>query len=160
MPRDWTIDAFTAAKPMVIESPQMARSKITVSFDHLLADNELGLLGDIARCPDSSLDLKTALLTLKPSCGYNAWELQDTLLPILREYKISNKIGYFLADNAANNDADLRPQSHHIDLKPAKHRLRCSGCVINWSSKLYYMVLTANVCSTPLSRSQIMAGGR
>jgi hypothetical protein len=53
------------------------------------------------------------------------------LLSVLREYKISDKIGYFIADNAANNDAALRLLSHHIDVKPARQRLRCSGHVIN-----------------------------
>jgi hypothetical protein len=50
----------------------MARSTITVSFDHWLADNELDLLGIIAYYLDSSLELKTVLLTLKPSYGHDA----------------------------------------------------------------------------------------
>ena len=130
-PRDWIVEAFIAAKPMVIESLQMARSTITVSFDHWLADNELDLLGVVAHYLDSSLELKTVLLALKPSYGHDAQELQETLLSVLREYKISDKIGYFIADNAANNDAALRLLSRHIDVKPARQRLRCSGHVIN-----------------------------
>lgn len=39
---------------------------------------------------------------------------------MLQEYKISNKISYFIADNAANNDAALRLLSRHIDVKPAR----------------------------------------
>ncbi|KAM0705434.1 hypothetical protein Q7P35_008224 [Cladosporium inversicolor] len=101
-PRDWIVEAFTAAKPMVIESLQMARSTITVSFDHWLAENELDLLGVVAHYLDSNLELKTVLLALKPS-----------------------------HDNAANNDAALRLLSRHIDVKPARQRLRCSGHVIN-----------------------------
>lgn len=62
---------------------------------------------------------------------HDAQELQDTLLSVLQEYKISDKIGYFIADNASNNDAALRLLSHHIDIKPAKQRLRCSGHMIN-----------------------------
>ena len=60
---------------MVIESLQMARSTITVSFDHWLADNELDLLGIIAHYLDSSLELKTVLLALKPAYGHDAQEL-------------------------------------------------------------------------------------
>ena len=53
------------------------------------------------------------------------------LLSVLREYKISDKIGYFITDNAANNDAALRLLSYHIDVRLTKQRLRCSGHVIN-----------------------------
>ena len=66
-PRDWIVEAFTAAKPTVIQSLQMARSTITVSFDHWLADNELDLLGVVAHYLDSNLELKTVLLALKPA---------------------------------------------------------------------------------------------
>lgn len=116
---------------MIIQSLQTARSTITVSFDHWLADNELDLLGVVAHYLDSNLELRTVLLALKPSYGHDAQELQDTLLSVLREYKISDKISYLVADNASNNDAALRLLSHHIDIKPAKQRLRCSGHVIN-----------------------------
>ena len=109
----------------------MARSTITVSFDHWPANNELDLLGVVAHYLDSNLELKTVLLALKPSYGHDAREPQDTLLSVLREYKISDKIGYFIADNAANNDAARRLLSYHIHVKPARQRLRCSGHVIN-----------------------------
>jgi hypothetical protein len=127
----WLLDAFTAAKPTVIRSLQRARSTISISFDNWLADNELDLLGVVAHYLDKELELKTILLALKPSFGHHGKDLQETLLAVLREYKISDKIGYFVADNAKNNDAALRLLSQHIDLKPAEQRLRCSGHIIN-----------------------------
>jgi hypothetical protein len=136
----------------------MARSTITVSFDHWLADNELDLLGVVAHYLDSNLELKTVLLALKPSYGHDAQELQDTLLSVLREYKISDKIGYFIADNAANNDATLRLLSHHIDVKPAKQRLHCSGHVINLVVKaILYGV--DNECMLDAALSEADYGG-
>ena len=54
-PRDWIVDTFTAAKPVVIESLQMAKSTITVSFHYWLADTELDLLGVVAHYLDSKL---------------------------------------------------------------------------------------------------------
>ncbi|KAF4546929.1 Hypothetical protein D9617_95g039940 [Elsinoe fawcettii] len=92
----------------------MARSTITVSVDHWLADNELDLLGVIAHFLDSHAELKT-----------------EVLLSVLRDYKISDKIGHFIADNAANNYAALRLLSRRIDVKPARQSLRCSSHVIN-----------------------------
>lgn len=65
--RDWIVDAFIAAKPVIIGSVQMARSIITISLDHWLADNELDLLGVVANYLDSNLELKTVLLALRPS---------------------------------------------------------------------------------------------
>jgi hypothetical protein len=134
-PRDWLVNAFTAAKPAIIKALQKARSTITISFDNWLADNELDLLGVVAHYLDKELKLKTVLLALKPSYGHHGEELQETLLAVLREYKISDKIGYFVADNASNNDAALQLLSQHIDLKPAEQRLRCSGHIINLVAK-------------------------
>lgn len=70
--RDWIVDAFNIAKPTVIRSLQMARSTVTVSFDRWLADKELDMLGVVAHYLDSDLELKTALLALKPSFGHDA----------------------------------------------------------------------------------------
>lgn len=133
--RDWLVNAFTAAKPHIIESLQKARSTITISFDHWLADNELDLLGVVAHYLDKELELKTVLLALKPTYGHHGEELQETLLAVLREYKIGDKIGYFVADNAGNNDVAIELLSHHIDVKPGEQRLRCSGHIINLVAK-------------------------
>ena len=116
--RDWILDAFAAAKPAIINSLQEAQSTITISFDHWLADNELDLLGVVAHYLDKELELRTVLLALKPTYGHHGEELQETLLAVLREYKISDKIGYFVADNAGNNDVALQLLSHHIYVKP------------------------------------------
>lgn len=133
--RDWLVDAFTAAKPVITKSLEKARSTITISFDHWLADNQLDLLGVVAHYLDNELELKTVLLALRPAYGHRGEELQETLLAVLREYKISDKIGYFVADNARNNDVALELLSRHIDVKPAEQRLRCSGHVINLVAK-------------------------
>jgi hypothetical protein len=119
----------------------MAISTIAASLDHWLADNELNLLAVVAHIRDSNLELKTVLLALKPSYAHDAQELQSTLPSVLREYKIIDEMGYFIADNAANNDATLRLLSHRIDVKPARERFSCSGYVINLIVKaiLYYV---------------------
>lgn len=73
---------------------------------------------------------------------------------MLREYKISNKIGYFITDNAANNDAALRLLSHYIEVKPAKQRLRYSGHVINLVVKaILYSVDSECILDAALSES-------
>ena len=46
-----------------------------------------------------------------------------------------DKIWYFVADNAAVNDAALRLLSHHLDVKPTEQRLRCTGHIINLVAK-------------------------
>jgi hypothetical protein len=154
--RDWIVDAFTVAKPMVVKSLQMARSTVTISFDHWLADNELDLLGVVTHYLDSNLELKTVLL--KPSYGHDAQELQDTLLFVLREHNISHKIGYFIAHHAANNDGALRLLSHHIDVKPAKQRLRCSGHVISLVVKVILYSVDSE-CLLEVALSEADHGG-
>jgi len=49
--------------------------------------------------------VKTVTLALRDSLGSHTGEnIKDYLLAVLREYQISDKVAYFAADNATNND--------------------------------------------------------
>jgi hypothetical protein len=42
----------------------------------------------------------------------------------MREFKISDRVGYFVADNALNNDIALREIAKEIDIDPLRQRIR------------------------------------
>lgn len=129
--RTYVTDTFTASKDLVVRDLQAARSTITISFDNWLADNELDLLGIMAHYLDKHLKLKSVLLGLRPSYSHTGENIAESLLGVLREYQVSDKVGYFVADNAKNNDAALRTLAKDLSIDPITQRLRCSGHIIN-----------------------------
>jgi len=81
---------------------------------------------------DKNYNLKSVLLALRNTYGVHTGEEQKHhLYEVLREFKVITKIGYFMADNASNNDAALALLAQQMELNPVKQRLRCSGHIIN-----------------------------
>ena len=60
------------------------------------------------------------------------------LLPILQHFGITDdKLGYFVLDNASNNDTTLDELAKSIKFLPAKQRLRCIGHILNLIAEQY-----------------------
>lgn len=81
-----------------------------------------------------------------PHTGENQAEI---LIAIIKEYDLSKKIGYFVTDNATNNDVaidcvlkELMPELTNQRRKA--RRLRCLGHVINLAAKAFLFGLDEN----------------
>lgn len=86
-----------------------ARSSISISFDEWLAGNQLEMLGITTHYVDEQLCVKTMLLGFRPMYrAHSGAAIAEELLTVMREFKISDRVGYFVADNASNNDTTLR----------------------------------------------------
>lgn len=134
--RGWILKAARHAKHVVSCSLATAKSRIVLSFDGWKSENELDLLGVVAHYIDSQYCVKNVLLALRNTYGsHTGEEISHHLLAVAREYKISSKISYFMADNASNNDCALHLLRHDLDIDPTKSRLRCCGHIINLVTK-------------------------
>jgi hypothetical protein len=132
----YIVDCYTASKATITKALSRARSSISISFDGWLADNQLDMLGITAHYLDEQLRAKTVLLGLKPMYGaHTGTAIAEELLATMREFKISDRIGYFVADSASNNDAALHEIAREIDIKPVQQRVRCCAHVINLVAK-------------------------
>ena len=132
----WIVEAYTASKAKVAEALAKARSSISVSFDGWLADNQLDMLGITAHYLDERLRVKTVLLGLKPMYGaHNGVAIAEELLVTMREFKISDRVGFFIADNASNNDTALQEVAKEIDIDPLRQRIRCNAHILNLVAK-------------------------
>ena len=130
--RRWIIASFKQLKPVVIQELAAAKSRITLSFDAWKSDNELDLLGITAHYVDEHYQVKNTLLALRNTYGpHFAEELKHHLLQVTREYKITNKLAFFMSDSASNNDAALRLLEDDISIDTTKQRLRCTAHVVN-----------------------------
>ncbi len=110
----------------------------------------MGLLAVVAHFTSKKSKLVTVTLGLIKLEGDHSGENQAAIiLNILDEYKIRNKLGYIVIDNAHQNDsliaviADaLRDQG--VLYNTQERRLRCNGHVINLAVQAFLFRKTVN----------------
>ena len=62
----------------------------------------------------------------------------EAILPVLQRFGIgTHNLGFFVLDNATNNDTTLLELSKALDFDPRERRLRCMGHIINLISRAY-----------------------
>jgi hypothetical protein len=65
------------------------------------------------------------------------------IMEVINEYGIASKVGYFVMDNASNNDtmivalSGLLWEEYQILYNPTTHRLRCNGHIINLTAQSF-----------------------
>ena len=107
-------------------------SRITISFDGWKSGNQLSLLGVIAYYLDANYQVKNTLLALRNTYGQNnADHLSHHLLNVFKEYRITTKLAFFIADSANTNDAALRRLESELLIDVDKQRLHCCCYIIN-----------------------------
>ncbi|KAJ6785140.1 hypothetical protein PWT90_08160 [Aphanocladium album] len=141
--RRWVIDAFEAKKEKLRYDMREARSSISISFDLWTSPNCLAVLGVVAHFIDKNGQRRAAVLGLRELMGEHSGEnMAEVLLQIFKDYKISGRIGYFMADNATSNDtcihAVLRGLYPNMSEKQRKRRrLRCFGHIVNLCARAF-----------------------
>ena len=134
--RKWVMESFETKKAALRKDLGEARSRISISFDAWTAPSGKAILGVVAHFIDKAGKRRSTLLALRQLQGAHTGEnLAGSLLQIFDEYDIQKKIGFFMADNAENNDVcidilfqELFPSMTAKQRK--KRRLRCAGHII------------------------------
>ena len=132
----WILQAYREAKPKVSQALAKATSKLTLSFDGWTANNKvLDLLGVVVHYLDENHERRAVVVGLRDTLGsHTGANMADHLLQVIQDFALADKIAYFMADNASNNDAALKILSTYllsIQLDPVKQRLRCTGHIYN-----------------------------
>jgi hypothetical protein len=143
--RKWIKDLFLTKKEALKKELREARSRISVSFDVWTAPSCIAILGAVAHFVDKTGKRRTAVLALRQLQGtHNGENLAGVLLQIFDEYDIGKRIGFFMADNADNNDTcvdimlqELSPPMTAKQRK--KRRLRCAGHIVNLCAHAFLM---------------------
>ncbi|KAF7443190.1 hypothetical protein A1F99_126970 [Pyrenophora tritici-repentis] len=125
---------FQYMQPQIVCALSEAASKIHISFDGWTTKGgKRGFFRVVAHFANASRviqDLPIALLHLAGS--YTGDAIADTIKKRLQEYSIrSDKLGYFVLDNAANNDTAVSSLAHAYDFNAAHRRLRCGPHTLN-----------------------------
>jgi hypothetical protein len=132
----WILKAYEDTKLQVVQSLENATPKATLSFDGWTANNKvLDLLGIVTHYLDKDYKNHVVVLGLRDTLGsHSGVNMADHLLSVINDFSLSDKIAYFTADNAINNDKALSILSGfcpQMNIDPVKHRLRCTGHIYN-----------------------------
>ncbi|CCE34912.1 uncharacterized protein CPUR_08851 [Claviceps purpurea 20.1] len=119
--------------PIVQDMINRSLSKIHLSFDIWTSRQQIGFFGIHAHFYIPSSGYQNILLALPRQSGHHTGvALAETLYEKLSAYGItSDRIGWFVADNASNNDTCLKTLGGLLGFEPTERRLRCAGHIFN-----------------------------
>ncbi|TMI79832.1 MAG: hypothetical protein E6H10_14720 [Bacteroidetes bacterium] len=99
---------FETAKVAVKERLSLARSRIHISYDLWTSPNHKAMIAIVAHWMSEDYEVKTALLAIREVHGEHTGEnIANVVYPVLKEYNIHDRFGYFVGDNATNNDTSV-----------------------------------------------------
>ncbi|KAA8623746.1 Dimer-Tnp-hAT domain-containing protein [Pyrenophora tritici-repentis] len=120
--------------PCVVYELSQSLSKIYISFDRWTTKGgKRGFLGIVAYYVNSDGKLRDLPIALPQLTGaYSGDRLAKVVLSILEQFSISERtLGYFVLDNASNNDTAVAAIAHELNFNPIHRRLRCGPHTIN-----------------------------
>ena len=130
--------SWESQKDIIRKKLQSASPNIHLSLDIRTSPNRLLFLGICAHFVERSQEkLSKALLALRTVANHSGDEQFTTLLPVLKDYGIVQKLGSIVCDNHTANDKLCRAVASHleeeedIEWDPAYRRIFCIGHVIN-----------------------------
>ena len=117
----------------------ISKSKIHISADLWTSPNNYALLGIVAHWWDEEDALQSALIALpKLYKAYTDANISKAIIDTLDFYNITDKLGYFMLDNASSNDTTIEfiiKKFHHYGISQKttvkESCLRCSSYIIN-----------------------------
>lgn len=110
--RNWTMEAFHVEKRRVQQAVHGAISKVHFTVDLWTSTNSLALLGIIAHYFAEDGQLQESVLALRELEGRHTGANQSQLiLKVIDEFGIASKVGYFMMDNAENNETMMQSLS-------------------------------------------------
>ena len=140
---------FKYFKPKVIREIKLARSAINISFDKQGSRREkISVVGIVVHFINHDYKAVTRLIALPslPKHSKTRVDQASIILPVLTYFGINKEnLGYFVLDNATNNNTTLVELGKVLGFEPKDRRLRYIGHVINLIVEAY---LFGQDCST------------
>jgi hypothetical protein len=92
-----------------MKNVQNAISLIHVSCDLWTSTNHLPIIVVIFHYVSKSGAVHVTVAAMREVSGsHNGRNLADVVMAVVKEWKIQNKLGYFMMDNAENNDTMMK----------------------------------------------------
>lgn len=129
--RNWLLTTFIERKPDIRASLHTARSKIHLSCDASTTLAGKTLVAVVGHWLNEKLELKTALLGMKPLYAHTGSDIAAVMDTVIKDYDIGSKLGAFQMDNADSNDTCLDTLAELYPIDVNEQRLRCQGHIHN-----------------------------
>jgi hypothetical protein len=152
--RTWVLRQYDIERERIKSRIQNARSKVHISCDLWTSPNDFAILGILAHYISEDNQLEHSVLALVEITGPHEGEnLAPQVIKVVEDWGIVSKLGFFVMDNAGNNDTMMRHislgkqvsvillykilirtallQKYGIKYDPKHHRLRCQGHILN-----------------------------
>jgi hypothetical protein len=126
------MQGYQIQKVLVKHQLQKAVSKVHIAFDLWTPGNYSSLNGIVAHFIDADFKPQAILLaTPKQSSSHAGVNIADQVIKVIEDFGIQSRLGYFVLDNASNNDTAMRSIAEYFKLDAKQCRLRCAGHIIN-----------------------------
>src|SRR5439155_21117785 len=123
---------FETAKVTINERLSLAQSRIHISYDLWTSPNHKAMIAIVAHWTAEDYEVKSALLVIREVHGeHSGSNIANVVYPVMKEYDIHSRFGYFVGDNATNNNTSiecldqLMQDDGYEGFEPVKRRLRC-----------------------------------
>lgn len=114
------------------EKLYLTKSKIHLSSDTWTSKEGTNYVAVVAHFLDKKNKLQTALLNLWPLKGpYTGENIAKVLSTVIESYDIPATVGFFIIDNANNNDTCIKELAKQYPTVTQQSRLRCVGHILN-----------------------------
>ena len=133
---------FETAQVTVKERLSLVRSRIHISYDLWTSLNHKAMITIVAHWTAEDYKVKTALLAIREVHGeYTEENIANVVYPVMKEYDIHTRFGYYVGDNATNNDTSLKFLDQHFrndgydGFNIDQRRLRCFAYEMQLATK-------------------------
>ena len=134
--RAWIMDDWKRHKGVITALLDSISGQVHLSFDLWTARNLISLNGIVAHFIDENARKRTFLLGLPQIEGSHTGDnIAESVGAIIHEFNIQSRIGYFVLDNASNNDTCVEALAEEFGFNAQQRRLRCAGHIINLVAK-------------------------
>ena len=137
----WILKEFKRQKTVIKEELANARSRIHISADLWTSPNSLALVGVVVHYIDKNLKVQSLLIGMRRVHGAHSGEnIAEAMTPVLQDFDIAPRLGYYIGDNHGANDTCLREICRKLrpDIKdPDSRRVRCLGHILNLAAEAF-----------------------
>lgn len=138
--RNWILAEFKRRQNQIKSQLEASKSLVHLSFDLWTSPNHLSIVGVHGHFMNPRYRVDNVLLGLRRLRGPHSGEnIAEAIVSVIRTYEITNKIGYFVLDNASSNTTCVTwvLDTLKINDTTKNRRLFCLGHVINLAAKAF-----------------------
>jgi hypothetical protein len=150
----YVLRVYDHLKPRIVGALSQSLSKIHISFDGWTTKGGkrgyLGIVAHFVNIDGKLVDLPIALPQL--TGAHSGANLAHVIYKTLLEFGVSGtKVGWFITDNASNNDTAIQALASQLDFVAAERRLRCGPHTINLVGQMLFWGKDNDAYSNALS---------